>query len=416
MHARLRGTLQRGRPVLAICGSGNAAHALAVVASRGFDGAVDWLVGSEERADRLRRNVETDGLRSTGAIEATASRLRTISADPARVIPDADLVLIVVPAFAHAAVLRRIAPHVGDAAAIGCLPTRGGFEFDAARLVPKDGRRRRIFGLQTLPWSTRVVTPGAVVNIGAVKAEVVLAALPAGDARGIAARLSEILGTRIVAGDGFLNLTLGNPGQFIHPGLMYGHFSTWSGEEYREDTIPMFYADATEEMGEVVAGLSADAIAVANAVESLSGGELRLGDVVPVHEWLQTSYSAVTGDVSTVGTCFRTGPIQARKAPVVEIAPGRFVPDFTYRYLAEDVPFGLAITRAIGELAGVATPTIDEVIAWAQSAMGKTYLVDMKLTGRDAADLPTPQNHGIASVPELARWYRSGAHDDAEGI
>src|SRR5436190_16916447 len=39
----------RRRPVLAICGSGNAGHALAVVASQNFDGDIDWLVGSEER-------------------------------------------------------------------------------------------------------------------------------------------------------------------------------------------------------------------------------------------------------------------------------------------------------------------------------------------------------------------------------
>jgi NAD/NADP octopine/nopaline dehydrogenase, alpha-helical domain len=396
------------RSVLAICGGGNGGHALAVVASQNFDGDIDWLVGSEEKADLLRRGMSADGLHSTGVIRGNAHRLRTISADPAQVIPNADIVMIVVPAFVHAMVLRRIAPHVGEATTVGCLPTRGGFEFEATRLLSRDGGiRQRIFGLQTLPWSTRVVTPGRVVNIGAAKAEVVLAALPAGDGAGIAARLSEIIGTQVVPAEGFLNLTLGNPGQFIHPGLMYGHFRSWRGEEYDQNDIPMFYADATDEIGEIVEGLSDDAIAVARTIEVGSGHAVDLQEVIPVHEWLRSSYGHVTGDTNTVATCFRTGPIQARKAPMNEIRPGRFAPNFGYRYLSEDVPYGLVITRALADIVNVKTPTIDEVVRWAQSAMQKIYLVDEELEGRDVRDLPIPQHHGISALSDLIEWYRN---------
>jgi hypothetical protein len=396
------------RSVLAICGGGNGGHALAVVASQNFDGDIDWLVGSEEKADLLRRGMSIDGLQSTGVIRGSAHRLRTISADPAQVIPNADIVMIVVPAFVHALVLRRIAPHVSEATTVGCLPTRGGFEFEATRLLSKDGgTRKRLFGLQTLPWSTRVVTPGRVVNIGAAKAEVVLAALPAGDGAGIAARLSEIIGTQVVPAEGFLNLTLGNPGQFIHPGLMYGHFRSWRGEEYDQDGIPMFYADATDEIGEIVEGLSDDAIAVARTIEVGSGDAVNLQEVIPVHEWLQSSYGHVTGDTNTVATCFRTGPIRARKAPMNEVRPGRFAPNFEYRYLSEDVPYGLVITRALADIVNVRTPTIDEVVRWAQSAMQKIYLVGEELEGRDVRDLPIPQHHGVSALSDLIEWYRN---------
>jgi opine dehydrogenase len=401
------------RPSLTICGGGNAGHALAVVASQNFDGDIDWLVGSEKKAVLLRHGMSTtDGLHSTGVITAEANRLRTISSEPAQVIPNADMVMIAVPAFVHAAVLRRIRPYMSDATTIGCLPTRGGFEFEAARLAPRDGgTSRRIFGMQTLPWSTRVVRPGKVVNIGAAKAEVVLAALPAGDGAGIAARLTEILGTHVVPTEGFLNLTLGNPGQFIHPGLMYGHFRTWHGEEYDGDGIPMMYADATDEIGALVDGLSNDAIAVARAVEVESGNAVNLKEVVPVHDWLRSSYGHVTGDMSTVATCFRTGPIQARKAPMIEVRPGRFVPDFGYRYLREDVPFGLVITRALAEIVNVSTPVIDEVICWAQSAMQKIYLVGGELVGRDARSLPIPQHHGVSTPSDLIEWYSDDSAD-----
>ena len=396
---------------LTICGSGNGAHALAVVASRNPDVEISWLSGTAEKADKLRRGLATVGLRSTGAITGVADRVRTVSSDPAEVIPDADMVLIVVPAFGHAAVLRRIEPHLGTSTAIGCVPTRGGFEFDAARLAPGEGSDRRlIFGLQTLPWSTRVSAIGELVNIGAAKERVVLAALPSTEAPGIARRLSDLLGTEIVPAESFLSLTLGNPGQCIHPGLMYGHFRSWDGEPFDEADIPMFYADATDDMGELVDRLSREAIAVAVEIEHRSRGAMKLREaVVPIHEWLVSTYRHVTGDTSTVGTCFRTGPIQARKAPVTETRDGRFIPDFGYRYLTEDVPYGLVATRALAELAEVHTPTIDEVILWSQTAMQRVYLVDGRLRGRDLRDLPIPQNHGVATLSDLTSWYRTGS-------
>jgi NAD/NADP octopine/nopaline dehydrogenase, alpha-helical domain len=397
-------------PVLTICGGGNAGHALAVVLSKRIDAQIDWLVGSPERADLIHRGLSRGGLRSTGVIAAQADRLRTTSSDPAEVIPNADMVLLAVPAFAHAEVLRRVGMQLGDETRVGCLPTRGGFEFEAARHLPgRGGRRRAIFGLQTLPWSTRVVEPGEVVNIGAAKAEGTLASLPSDSGGHLATKLSQMFGTRLAPAASFLSLTLGNQGQSIHPGLMYGQFRSWSGERYDQESVPMLYAGATDETGEIVERLSREAIDVARTLRARTKGALRLDHVQPVHDWLRASYAHVTADASTVASCFRTGPIRARRAPMVEVTPGRFIPNFQYRYLTEDVPYGLVITRALADIAGVETPMIDEVISWAQRVTDKVYLVGGRLEGPDMADLPTPQNHGIFSLDDLTSWYSAEA-------
>jgi hypothetical protein len=328
------------------------------------------------------------------------------------VIPDADLVLISVPAFAHRAVLERIRPYLKETAAVGCLPTRGGFEFEASRSLCSESApsRRSFFGLQTFPWSARVRTPGRLVHFGAAKTEVLLAAT-GGDAATMATELTEMLGVQIVATAGFLALTLGNPGQFIHPGLMYGHFRSWQGNPYDARTVPRFYADATDEMGDVVEQLSQEAIAVAQAFPSYSDHPLGLEGVTGVHDWLRSTYAHVTANTATVGSCFRTGPIQARLAPMNEVAPGKFMPDFTYRYLSEDVPFGLVVTRGFGSIASVPTPTIDAVIEWAQTVTHKEYLRDGLLYGVDASHLPIPQNYGFRTPAGLDNWYRDLAAD-----
>ena len=195
---------------------------------------------------------------------------------------------------------------------------------DARRLrvrggaVPSSSRREESLDL----WAANAPLVDArreareVVNIGAAKAEATLASLPADSVAYLARELSQILRNRLVPTESFLSLTLGNPGQFIHPGLMYGHFHLWKGERYDEASIPMFYAGATDEMGEIVERLSSEAIAVAAALKARSKGLCPFEHVQSVHDWLRSSYADVTADLRTVAACFRTGPIQARRAPM----------------------------------------------------------------------------------------------------
>jgi predicted dinucleotide-binding enzyme len=397
--------------VLAICGGGNAGHALTVVASQNFDGDVRWLVRTPEKAAALQATVAAEGLRSPGVIKGSADRLNRISADPADVIPDADIVIVAVPAFAHVPVLTQIVPYLKETALVGCLPTRGGFEFDARRLIPgvAPNGSRVVFGLQTLPWSTRVARQGAVVNFGAVKARVMMASTPGERASEIASMLTALLGLEVVPTAGFLNMTLGNPGQFIHPGLMFSLFRSWAGEEYDQDGIPRFYADVTDGTGEFVQELSEEAVAVACEIEQLSGGRLDLSGVQSVHDWLRMSYPTQTADPSTVGSCFRTGPLQVREAPMRKTARGTFVPNFDYRYLTEDVPYGLVVTRSLAQIVGVETPAIDAVVRWTQAMTESLYLANGHVRASDVRHLPVPQSCGIDNAARLLEWYTEGA-------
>jgi predicted dinucleotide-binding enzyme len=410
--------------VIAICGGGNAGHALAVAASAHFEGEVRWLAGTPEKAEILQRGVFSgDGLQATGVMSGRANRVTRISSDPAAIIPDADVVLIAVPAFAHASVLQRIAPHLRAAAVVGALPARGGFEFEASAIISGIEPRgeRVVFALQTLPWSTRVQEPGRIVHVGAQKAGALMAALPARRAPGIAALLMQILGVQVIPTNTFLSMTLGNPGQIIHPGLMYGLFRKWTGRRFAQDDVPYFYRDATDETGEFVEHLSADVCAVAARIEAASAGALNLSGVLGIHEWLCLSYPTQTADRSTVASCFRTGPLQARRAPMTEIAPGEFVPNFSYRYLSEDVPYGLVVTKGLAQIAGIGTPAVDTVLRWAQRRLGARYITGGTLDVKGTAGLPTPQSCGITTLDELIAWYEPmravvGTIDPAEQV
>ena len=378
---------------ITICGGGNGAQTLVPIAAHNLNCDVDLYAPFGDEAQRLAAGIANHGgLETTGAVQAMA-RPRHVSPDPAQVIPGSQMVVLVLPAFAHEATLRQIALFLDQDAWVGAIPARGGFDYCAAWALARQGRPDvRLFGLQTLPWACRIETYGQAVHVLGVKEAVDAASRPAAQIGAIRPLLERMLGLPIDAAASLLALTLANTGQIIHPGIMYGLFVDWDGTAFGRDEVPLFYQGLSERGAEALAALSDDV----QAIRARLGGTLDLAAVRPLDAWLQHCYSQAITDASCLRSAFVTNRAYAGlKAPVREVAPGRFVPDFDARYLAEDVPFGLAVSRAIASLTGVGTPAMDRVIAWAGERLDKDYL------GRDANLARIPQKYGLDSLDRL---------------
>jgi hypothetical protein len=381
---------------IAICGGGNGAQALLPIVAHNLNCDVDLYAPFGDEAQRLAAGIASHGgLETTGAVQAIA-RPRHVSADPAQVIPGSEMVVLVLPAFAHEATLRQIAPFLDQNAWVGAIPARGGFDYCAAWVLARQGRPDvRLFGLQTLPWACRIETYGQAIHVLGVKEAVDVASRPAAQISEIAPLLERMLGLRIGAAANLLALTLANTGQLIHPGIMYGLFANWDGTPFGAEEVPLFYQGLSEEGAETLAALSDDVQAIRTRLE----GTLDLAAVRPLDAWLQHCYGHAIADASCLRSAFVSNRAYAGlKAPLREVAPGRFAPDFDARYLAEDVPFGLAVSRAIASLAAVDTPAMDRVIAWAGGRLGKDYL------GRDVRLARIPQSYGLDSLERLVAF------------
>ena len=391
-------SLWRGQPEtmqppskITVCGGGNGAQALVAVAACNLGCALDLYAPFGDEAARLRTGIAAHGgLETTGAVQAKATP-RRISADPADVIPGSEGVVLVLPAFAHEATLRQIAPFLDRGAWVGVIPARGGFDYSAVQILETQGRGDvGLFGLQTLPWACRIQEYGQRVHILGVKRAVDVASRPAGRIGQIAPLLARMLGLPVDPAAGFLALTLANTGQLIHPGIMYGLFADWDGAPL--SGAPLFYQGLDEEGADVLADLSSDVQAIRARLESA----LDLSAVRPLKDWLMHAYGRAVADSTSLRSAFTTNRAYAGlKAPVREVAPGQFVPDFGARYLTEDVPFGLAVSRAIAALAGVETPAMDRVTAWAGENLDQDFL------GKDADQTRIPQNYGLVSLERL---------------
>ena len=121
-----------------------------------------------------------------------------------------------------------------------------------------------------------------------------------------------------------------------------------------------------------------------------------------IYDLLVKFYPHEISDKTNVQTVFRTNAAyQGLKHPMKENADGTFVPDFTHRYLTEDVPCGLVVIKGIAEVVGVDTPTIDKVLLWAQMKIGKQYLVGSKLQGQDVSSTRAPQRYGLTTLDAI---------------
>jgi hypothetical protein len=387
-----------------VCGGGNAAHTLVGLLASQSSNRVNVYLSWESEVQRWRAGIASEGgIAVLYRGETTLGRPNLISSDPSVVLPGSDLVLLAVPAFAHEAILSQISPFLDDEAWLGAIPARGCFDLCVWDALREKGASLTIFGLQSLPWACRILEYGRSVQVLGNKARLDLAVWPTANTVIMAKQLSELLGIRLDPAPDFLNITLGNTGQLIHPGILYGRFRDWDGRPLT--VAPLFYQGVDADTAAILEAMSAEIQELRRALQErlpLRG----LSAIRPLSEWLQRSYPDDILDFSNLQAMFNSNRSYAGlRVPVRPdtsgYQPGGVQPDFQSRYLSEDIPYGLISTRGIAELAGVDTPIIDRVILWAQNRLNQEYLVSGKLRGRHLAATRAPQRYGFNSLEQL---------------
>jgi hypothetical protein len=384
---------------ITICGGGNAAHTAAGLLSARQDHQVNLYIPFDDEAEKWRTGIAAQGgIKVNRQSDSILGSPEKISTDPAEVIPDSQVVLLALPAFAHESILKQIAPHLEEGTLLGALAARGCFDLCALDVLGSKAASLTLFGLQTLPWACRIKGFGREVNILGTKARVDFATCPPHQAGELALFLSGQLDIHLQPIESFLSLTLAGTGQIIHPGVMYGLFHNWTGQTFEE--APLFYQGIDAETADLLQCLSDEVQILRSALEERYPS-INLNAVRPLDEWLCLSYADEIEDTSSLQTYFVTNRSYAGLRVPVKRVNGGMVPNFQARYLSEDVPFALLATRGVAELAGVPTPTIDQVISWAQARLAKEYLIGSQLIGRDLSASRSPQRYGFQDLDRM---------------
>lgn len=130
--------------------------------------------------------------------------------------------------------------------------------------------------------------------------------------------------------------------------------------------------------------------------------------VEKVQQWLIDHYGDQITDKSTLLTTVRTNKaFDGLVHPMKKTSSGKYVPNFTYRYMVEDVPYGIVVQRAVAEMAGVKTPVLDEIITWAQGILGDEYIVNGKINEKLGANARIPQAYGLYTIEDILNFCSS---------
>ena len=336
------------------------------------------------------------------AIEITEGlQIHKISSDPAEVIPQADVVFIIVPAFAHQNILLHIRPYLTENSILVVLACRSGLEFQLRFLMPN----AKVLGFQTLPWSARLTKNkmGEEVSISARKNSIQAAAMPSDLPDEYFQLLEDLLDMRVERIQHLLTLSLANVGQIVHPGIMYSLFKDDPYREFNESDVPLFYQGIDEEGAERLSAMSDEIIAIAKKVAECHP-IVQADKVQHLSEWLQSSYGEMLADNSSLHKMITTNvAYDGLKAPYIkDETTGKCHVNLQARYLTEDIPYGLLVTKSIGMMFdGLDTPTIDEVLSGVSSWTGRDYLKEVEIFKSAANRIRVPYLYGCTGKEDL---------------
>jgi hypothetical protein len=320
------------------------------------------------------------------------------------------MVIFALPSFTHEMYFKALKPHLQPGVTIGAMPGEGGFDLCAIHVLGEEFcKNSNLFALETLPWACRIVEYGKVVEVLGTKKEIELCVR--GAKREVVVEALHGLIGRLPAfdlADNFLEVTLMNINSVWHPTISYGFYRNKDITE-PFDEPPLFYYGADEYTGDKLSKVSDEVLEIKKVLLEKYPG-LSLDGLHHVKHWMLTSYGDDIGDKTSIYTMLRTNKgYNGLTHPMREVemdGKTKYLPNFRYRYFTEDIPMGLVVTRGIAELAGVATPHMDEVIVWCQNMLEKEYInPDGKLAGKDLNETRCPQRYGMVTLDLLMKNY-----------
>ncbi len=368
--------------VVTVVGGGASAHVL-IPFLAGAGHTVQLLT---RRPGDWSRQLELQLQSIDGELERTfAGSCERVSADPAEVIPQSDVVVLCMPVCKYREALHHLAPHLRREGEVfvGTIYGQAGFNWMVGEIEKQQGLDNLVaFAVGLIPWVCRVLEYGSIGVTYGCKEVNVAAVSP----RDRFDRLDEVFFHAICErwlgkgafrqSDSFLSLTLSVDNQIIHPSRCLGLYRRYGGRWPRREDIPYFYRDFDELSADLLRDLDADYSKVRDGIrERFSEREFPyMLDYLGLE---RLSYQSRSTDIRESFTTSET--LGAIKPPTKQLADGDWVIDTDHRFFTDDISYGVAIAKWMAQQMEIAVPTIDAIIEWVQELRGEAYIADGRL-------------------------------------
>lgn len=339
---------------IAVIGAGHGGKAMAAeIASRGFP--VRLYNRTYERIEAIveRCGIELslwDGRMIFGELELATSDIQLA-------LDGANIIMVVLPASAHADVARVCAPFLQDGQVVVLNPGRTGGALEFRQVLDTSGCTADVVvaETETLLFASRSTGP-AEAHIFRRKNSVPLAALPAGNTQHVLECLKQVY-PQFIHARNVLYTSLDNMGAVFHPALTLLN-AGWI--EHTQGEFQFYIDGVTPTIARMLERVDRERVTVAMAMGVRTQSAM---------DWLERAYSAHGDNLHDA--------IHANPGYHGITAPRTI----RHRYIFEDVPYSLVPIAALGKRFGVDVRGIETLIDLACIMHGTDY----RHRGRDLA-------------------------------
>ncbi len=329
-----------------ICGGGNLGHVTAGFLAAQPDVSVNLLTRRPGEWDSCLQIDTPDGTRMQGM-------LRCISDRPEEVVAQADIVLLCLPGFSIASVMKEIAPHLQPSTAVGTVVSSTGFFLEAENNLPPN---QPLFGFQRVPFIARTTVYGHRASLLGYKSELAVAMDHVDNQEQLRQTIQTLFHTPVRLLHSHYEVSLSNSNPLLHPARLHDLWKDWHpGIFYQE--VPLFYEQWTTEAAASYIQMDRELQAL---LRKLKVEEGCMPDVLTYYE---------SHDAASLAEKLRSiEAFKGIKAPM-KLTTGGYMPDLDSRYFTEDIPYGLATIRRMCHENGIECPTIDHIYLWAENLL-----------------------------------------------
>jgi len=322
---------------IAILGAGNGGCTFAGhLAIKGFDVA---LYEDPKFENNLKGIIERGGIELTGSIQGFG-QLSTITTNIEEALRGADVIMLVVPAFAQLIMIEKAIPFLEDGQIVVFNPDNFASIAFKGMLVKKGIIKDiKIAGAESLLYATRR-SGDSTVDVWGIKDVLSIGVIPASDTEKVLSSLKEMFSEFVPASD-TLTISLANVNMIIHcPAVL---LNTGRIEDTNGD-FEFYWGGMTKSVCKVMEAMDQERIRVAKAIGVELGTSLDCLKRLYPNEQGESLHDFLTHSKVHGG--------RGSNAPN----------SLSHRYLVEDVANGLIPLSILGDLVNVPTPTVDSII------------------------------------------------------
>ncbi len=358
------------RPKWAVVGGGNGGQAMA-----GHLALMNFNVKLYDIIPEKIQAINDNGGINVGGVVKGLGKPDLVTTDIAKAVKDADVIMVVAPAFAHKNIAKACSPYLTDGQIIVLNPGSTGGVFEFIKVLKDEGCTAKVTvaETQTLIYTCRSDSFGHV-NVFAIKKGVGVAALPANKTDKVVEILNTAFG-EFKPAKNIIATSLENINSVVHPTpILLNLARVDNGTDF------LYYFDGVSPV-------------IASFLEKLDEERMKIGkafglDLTSAKKWYEIEYQLEASNLYEA--------IQKTEA----YSDIKGLKNLNTRYIHEDVPMGMVPIAALGRLVGVKAEKYEAIIKLAELIFGEELLKNAR----------TLENLGIADMTpeELLKFVETG--------